>query len=145
MNSKETSKYLETCLICRISEKVNPGDSFDGCIVSSEDSALPQKDEKIICCGKISDDEMMFRTEDGRLFFSLQGNWGCRDGILYGTYFSVMHDFKRPTKPENIVDECIADRDAYDHVDDDPLICALVLMSHRNKLFDIITVMRNES
>ena len=67
----------------------------------------------LICCGSISDDEILFRTADGSYYFSLLDGWGFCDGILYGITLGFEYDFKRPTTPETIIAECEADRGTY--------------------------------
>ena len=128
--------------ICKSSDEIKPGDSFNSCITVTESLSPLLTGRKIICCGQSSDDEILFRTEDGRFYFFLQGYWGSRDGILYGNTIIPGHDFKRTTTPETIIDECEADRGDYDP---HSWIEAISWKARAGILDRIINVMKRES
>ena len=62
--------------------------------------------KKIICCGNVSDDEKVFRTEDGRYYFSVCDGWGNDSDMLYGLRTHIFHDFGHPTTFEDALVEC---------------------------------------
>ena len=105
MLSHTLSKQVKIFEICRKSPKIRPGDTFSGVIVSDDDLDFNFK-TTVICCGKINRDEMLFKTEDGRYYFSLTGGWGTEKGILYGIETEFCFDFKHPTDPSALEQEC---------------------------------------
>ena len=113
MLSESAIKRKRIYGICENSDEIKPGDSFKDCVVADDHYFCPPEVEDIICCGLISDEEMLFRTEHGSFYFSLVDGWGTHDGILYGLSVGMEYDFKRPTTPDTIEKECDADRGTY--------------------------------
>ena len=114
MISFKEIKKMAVLEICRDSDEIHIGDTFYSCVLAEDGCySPPPADGIIICCGRITENEMLFCTEDGRIFFSLRDYWGKRDGILYGKESVSYCDFKRSTVPENIVEECEAERGTY--------------------------------
>ena len=68
---------------------------------------------QIAYCGKIKDNELLFRTVDGRFYFSLLDGWGSEGGTLYGLSDGFCFDFKHPTNKETILFECEAQLGTY--------------------------------
>ena len=126
--------------ICESSGEIKPGDTFKDCIVADELYYSPLTNEDVICCGAVSDDEILFRTADGSYYFSLLDGWGSCDGILYGLSFGLEHDFKRPTTPETIIAECEADRGTYNS-----WAGAMSWQARGQTLDKIISVMKRQS
>lgn len=126
--------------ICERSGDIKPGDTFSDCIVADDPYYSVPSDEGVICCGAVSDDEILFRTCDGSYYFSLTGGWGSCDGILYGLTLGLEHDFKRTTTPETIVDECEADRGTYNS-----WAGALSWQARQRVLDAIISVMKRQN
>ena len=95
--------------ICEKSEDILPGATFSGVHLADHEEfdAIP-KGVIIVCCGKISNHELLFRTEDGRYYFSLREGWGEKDGVLYGLGQGIFYDFKHATTPDTILAECDA-------------------------------------
>ena len=125
--------------ICENSEGINTGDSFKDCVVADDHYFCPPEVENIICCGPISDEEMLFRTEHGSFYFSLVDGWGTHDGILYGLSVGMKHDFKRPTTPDTIEKECESDRGTYNSWG------GALSWKHRGHVLDtVIAVMKQE-
>ena len=93
--------------ICERSGDIHAGDTFLGVHLADQDDfpSIPEK-TSIVCCGKIKDDELLFRTVDGRFYFSLRDGWGCEDGTLYGLSRGLFFDFGHPTTDETILSEC---------------------------------------
>ena len=136
---KERNRIYE---ICENSDEIKPGDTFKG-LVTIEDIThvmTPMPKEVLICCGKISEDEMLFRTDDGRWYFSLRDGWGTLDGKLYGLRIGMRYTFKHPTTPETIIDECEAARGTYHS-----WAGAMAWHARQRVLDAIIAVMKRES
>ena len=127
--------------ICENSDEIIPGDTFKG-LVTIEDIThvmTPMPKEKLICCGRISDDEMLFRTDDGRWYFSIRDGWGTFDNKLYGLRVGMRYNFKHPTTHETIIDECEAARGTYNS-----WAGAMVWHARGQTLDKIISVMKRE-
>ncbi|MCH5183077.1 MAG: hypothetical protein J1E00_02785 [Oscillospiraceae bacterium] len=101
--------------ICENSGDILPGDAFHGLFLAERDDRLPSglTRSRMICCGTIRDDELLFRTEDGRCYFSIRGGWGSRNGELYGLRVGLFHDFRHPTTAETVPAEAAATLEAY--------------------------------
>ena len=100
-------KHIYT--VCEKSGDILQGAVFKGVRLADRDTSVSvPPDATIVCCGKLSEDEMLFRTEDGRYYFSLCDGWGEEDGVLYGLSQGMCFDFKHPTAAENILAECDA-------------------------------------
>ena len=54
-------------------------------------------DTAVICCGRIGDEEALFRTADGQYYFTVLEGWGEKNGSLFGIRIGWIHDFKHPT------------------------------------------------
>ena len=126
--------------ICEVSGEIKPGDTFKYCIIADELYYSPPSNGGVVCCGCISDEEILFRTADGSYYFSLLDGWGSCDGILYGLTLGFEYDFKRPTTPETIIAECEADRGTYNSW------AGAMSWKHRGHvLYIIIAVMKRET
>ncbi len=100
--------------ICAGSGDIQVGESFFGVRIVDPDALdrIPS-DAQIAYCGKIKDDELLFRTVDGRFYFSLLDGWGSEGGTLYGLSHGFCFDFKHPTNEETILFECEAQLGTY--------------------------------
>ena len=95
--------------ICEHSREISPGSLCDS--VEFADKPLRFQipaSEKVVCVGSVLDDEMMFRTADGRYRFSSVGGCGSEDGRLYCVALGFFYDFGHPTDDANVIDECSA-------------------------------------
>jgi len=132
MLSKKLTDKNKALTICRKSRKITPGDSFR-CVIVEEDSLYPlPKDTAVICCGAISREEMLFRTEDGRYYFSLVDGWGSEGDTLYGLDVDLFFDFKHPTDAAVIREECNAALGTYS------TWCGAMAYHHRKDMFEKI-------
>ena len=124
--------------ICERSGEIQPGETFIGVRIASTDAFdFIAKNVKVVCCGKIKHDELLFRTEDGSYYFSICDGWGEEDGILYGLSKGISYDFKHPTTDETILAECEANRGTYHS-----WAGAMAYRSRCHVLDAIITVMK---
>ena len=100
--------------ICERSGDILTGDTFQDVRLAENDQfeSIPA-DAVVICCGKIEDDELLFRTVDGRYYFSLRDGWGSEDGVLYGLSQGIFFDFRHPTTDETILSECQSNLGTY--------------------------------
>ena len=89
--------------ICENSDEIKVGDIFDGAEFADESEGIKTK---IVFCGKISEEELLFRSLSGRFYFSISDGWGEKNGILYGIKKGFLFDFGHPTTEENITFEC---------------------------------------
>ena len=109
MLSKSILWQKRVTSICERSGDILPGARFNGArLADSWDYDFIPAGETVICCGKIRTDELLFRTEDGRYYFSLCDGWGEEEGVLYGLRRGIFHDFKHPTTSDTILAECDA-------------------------------------
>lgn len=108
MLSKNLTDKSKALAICRNSGLLAPEEGFR-CVTVDEDAlySLPT-DTPVVCCGAISRDEMLFRTEDGRCYFSLIDGWGAEGGVLYGIDVGIYCDFGLPTDAAALRAECTA-------------------------------------
>lgn len=60
----------------------------------------------LICCANADDDEKVFRSEDGRYYFSICDGWGFEGDTLYGIKAHIFHDFGHSTSLESALAEC---------------------------------------
>ena len=92
--------------ICEKSAEINPNDVFKKVILaeSNENRMIPDE-VCIVCCGKVNDEEMLFRSSDGRCYFSVKDGWGEESGILYGISEGLYFDFQHPTTDQTILSE----------------------------------------
>ena len=93
--------------ICERSGDILPGAAFRGVRFGDGDGSIPE-DASVVCCGRISGDALLFRTEDGRIYFSVCDGWGEEDGMLYGMQMGFSFDFRHPTAVETLPAECDA-------------------------------------
>ncbi len=93
--------------VCAESGDVAPGERFRSA-VTAEDLSFPEipGEAEIVCCGKVSGDEMLFRTEDGRIYFSVRDGWGGKDGILYGMTPGFRFDLGCTTNRKTLQARC---------------------------------------
>lgn len=114
MLSKTITQSNRIYAICQSSGDIRPGADFHGVSVAKSGStdALPAN-AQIVCCGKVSDSELLFRTEDGRYYFSIRDGWGEENGRLYGLRHGIFYDFQHPTAAETILAECAANIGTY--------------------------------
>ncbi len=127
--------------ICARSGEILTGDTFKGVRLADNDrfDSLPA-DAVVICCGKIKDDELLFRTVDGRYYFSLCDGCGSESGVLYGLSRGFLFDFKHPTTNETILSECQSNLGTY-HT----WAGAMAYQSRKLTLDSIATVIRKEA
>ena len=94
--------------ICEKSAEINPNDVFKKVIIadSNKDCIIPDE-VGIECCGNVNDEEMLFRSSDGRYYFSLKDGWGTESGVLYGITRGLYFDFQHPTTDQTILSECL--------------------------------------
>lgn len=127
--------------ICARSGEILTGDTFKGVRLADNDrfDSVPA-DAVVICCGKIKDDELLFRTVDGRYYFSLCDGCGSESGVLYGLSRGILFDFKHPTTNETILSECQSNLGTY-HT----WAGAMAYQSRKLTLDSIATVIRKEA
>lgn len=115
MLSKTITEKTRIYAVCESSGDILPGETFRGIHLAERDDRLPSAliRAKLICCGNISDDELLFRSEDGRYYFSVCDGWGTKNGALYGLEVGIFHDFQHPTTVETIQAECEATIETY--------------------------------
>ena len=94
--------------ICEKSAEINPDDVFKKVIFAEPNEYRMIPDEVcIVCCGIVNDEEMLFRSSDGRYYFSMKDGWGEESGILYGISLGLYFDFQHPTTDQTILSECL--------------------------------------
>lgn len=114
MVSKNITEKIRIYDICKNSGDIRPDETFRGIIIAHQGSFdTISTNTKIVCCGKVSDNELLLRTEDGRYYFSIYDGWGEEHGILYGLRFGIFFDFKHPTTTDIILAECEANIGSY--------------------------------
>lgn len=95
--------------ICEKSGDIVSGTVLSGVIFAESNSFNSiQTEMKIICCGKVSESELLFRTENGQYYFSVCDGWGENNGILYGIRQGICYNFNHPTAVDTITSECDA-------------------------------------
>ena len=107
MLSKEFERKIRIFGICERSGDILPGTVFRAAELAERDPAfrLPPA-ASVVCCGAVSESELLFRTGDGGLYFSLRDGWGGEDGVLYGIRVGFHYDFGHPAAEEEIIAEC---------------------------------------
>ena len=128
--------------VCKKSGSITAGQTLKGIRLADEDgmedySALTYANT--VCCGKVSGDEILFRTEDGRYYFSVCDGWGEENGVLYGIELGIFYDFGHPTSVENIPTEC---RIALESCTYNSWAGAMAAHTKKEELEDIGRVMR---
>ena len=97
-------KHMES--VCETSRAICRGDAFRGCRVAEGGGrAFLPEDQGAVCLGAISEEELLFRTQDGRCYFSIRDGWGEEDGILYGLKAGFSLDFGHPMSEEELLSE----------------------------------------
>ena len=114
MLSKAITEKKRIYAICEKSGDIRADAVFHGVRIADPTTfdRIPER-SAVICCGSISDSELLFRTEDGRCYFSVCDGWGEEDGVLYGLHTGLFYDFGHPTTVETIFDECEANVGTY--------------------------------
>ena len=130
--------------VCKKSGNISAGQTFKGIRLADEDGIEDLRDcglthTNTVCCGKISRDELLFRTEDGRYYFSVCDGWGEENGVLYGIEPGIFYDFGHPTSVENIPTEC---RTALESCTYNSWAGAMAAHAKKDELEDIERVMR---
>ena len=106
MLSQKIIRARQIYAVCESSKEIKPGDVFkDVKFIDQNEEILPGQC-RIICCGEISKDEMLFRSSDGRFYFSIKDGWGAESDILYGITKGLYFDFQHPTTDQTILSEC---------------------------------------
>lgn len=125
--------------ICERSGDVQVGSVFSFVVIAAPNSFRSLPDTAVVCCGRDSSGWPLFRTVDGRYYFSLTGGYGEEDGILYGLDVGLYYDFGHPTDEANILEECAAQVGTYHS------FCgALAYGDRKRKLDRIAAVMREK-
>ena len=80
-------------------------------IVGDDSTAEKLAGKDIICCGDTEgiiaeENEKVFRSTDGRYYFTICDGWGSEDDTLYGLGIQIFHDSGHPTTPESALAEC---------------------------------------
>lgn len=92
--------------ICKKSGDIKPGAVFPSVEIAESVSGLELvKNQTVICCGKVNDNEILFKTKDGRYYFSLLNGWGEQDGVLYGLCGGIFYNFRRPMTERSVIEE----------------------------------------
>lgn len=114
MLSQNINKKDKVYSVCKNSGEIAPGEVFRGVAFADEheEKNIPTE-TGIVCCGKVSENEMLFRTGDGRVYFPVYDGWGKEDGVLYGLKRGFAVDFGHPTDINGLVSECEAYAGAY--------------------------------
>ena len=100
--------------VCERSGDINPGETYSGVRLGEwDESFFIPADVKVVCCGRVNDSELLFRTENGSYYFSICDGWGEEEGILYGLRRGIFYDFQHPTTEDTIIAECEANRGTY--------------------------------
>ena len=94
--------------VCEHSRVISPGSLFN----SVEFAERPLRfqvpaSQKVICAGSVSEEEMLFRTGDGRYWFSSIGGCGSENDRLCCVALGFLYDFGHPTDDANVIDECL--------------------------------------
>lgn len=93
--------------ICENSEDISPNTVFKAVkIAKNNDQTEKLKGRNIILCGNINEREKIFRTEDGRYYFSICEGWGIEGDTLYGLEINIFFDFGHSTTLQSALAEC---------------------------------------
>lgn len=92
--------------ICAESDDIRPGDSFKSVEFIDRSRGFVPEQNDIICCGNISEEEMLFRSGDGRYYFSVKDGWGTKENKLYGIEKGFYIDFYHSTNEKTVLSEC---------------------------------------
>ena len=106
MVSEKILKNERILDICKKSGDIKPGAVFDSVEVAESIPGLELvKRQTVICCGKVNDNEILFKTKGGQYYFSVLNGWGEQDGILYGLNAGLFYNFRRPMTDKDITEE----------------------------------------
>lgn len=108
-NSIKEKEYIYS--VCRTTGDIACGEAFENIKIADDEdmkfySDNPFQKKKFICCGNRDDNEKLFRTEDGQLYFGIKGGWRSEGGTLYGIRCGIYYDFGHPTTFESALAEC---------------------------------------
>ena len=106
MLSNKLKRERKIVSICEESRDFHVGDTFKKVVFADDDDEQIKTNIGIYYCGKVSGDEALFRTGDGRVYFSICNGWGEKDGILYGLEQGFFFDFGHSTTEETTLTEC---------------------------------------
>ena len=106
MLSSKIKRERTIVSICEESREFLVGDTFKKVVFAEGDDEKVKKSAGIRYCGKVSEEEALFRTGDGRVYFSVRDGWGEKDGVLYGLEQGLFFDFGHATTEETILSEC---------------------------------------
>lgn len=106
MLSNKLKKERKIVSICEESRDFHVDDTFKKVVFADDDDEQVKTTAGISYCGRVSGDEALFRTGDGRVYFSICDGWGEKDGILYGLEQGIFFDFGHPTTEDTILAEC---------------------------------------
>ena len=106
MLSQKLTEKIRIYKICERSGDIEVGDTFTGVRAAEPSQYRDIIGIDVVCCGKVSEDELLFRAEDGRFYFSVKDGWGEEDGVLYVIKRGLFFDFEHPTSDETILAEC---------------------------------------
>ena len=113
MLSQKIKRKKDVISICESSGDIKRGDSFVGIRFANQDDDFADLFDSIICCGKVRDDELLFRSGDGRYYFSIKDGWGEQNGVLYGLKRGICFDFNQQTTENDVIAECESFKDTY--------------------------------
>ena len=105
MLSQKIKRKNDVISICENSGDIKRGDSFVGIRFTDQDDDFADLFNSVICCGKVSDAELLFRSDDGRYYFSVKDGWGEQNGVLYGLRRGIFFDFHRQTTEKDVIAE----------------------------------------
>lgn len=92
------AEQLRVFAICANSGEVKRGDRFDS--VTFADGS--ERISNTVVCAGVKDDELILRSEDMRVWFSLRLGWGASGGALYGIEKGFYCDFGRPADADGL-------------------------------------------
>ena len=102
MLSASTIRKREIFAACEKSGPICPGEAFRGLELAEEDVFAPAPGQTFICCGTVGEDEILFRSEDCRAFFTIRGGWGRNGEALCGLRIGFSYSFAEPLTPEEL-------------------------------------------
>ncbi len=112
--AKEENRKKHTYEVCERSGDIKPCETFDGVRLSEwEESFFIPTDVKVVCCGRVNDSELLFRTENGGCYFSICDGWGQEESIMYGLRWGIFYGFRHPTAEDTIITECEGNKGTY--------------------------------
>ena len=106
MLSQKLLAKIHTYAVCERSGDIEVGDTFIDVRFADVGPSCDVSGIAVVCCGKVYDDELLFRSEDGQYYFSVRDGWGEENRVLYGISRGIFFDFGHPTSEETILAEC---------------------------------------